>query len=427
MSKLDELIAEYCPDGVEYVALGEIGSFYGGLSGKSKEDFIDGNAKFITYMNVYSNIAINTDIHDLVRVGVNEKQNTVQYGDVLFTGSSETPDECGISSVLTTKIEEKIYLNSFCFGFRLKNENLLLPDFSKYLFRSEEVRKQINRTASGVTRFNVSKKKMEKVVIPLPPLPVQEEIVRILDNFTELTVELTEQLTKELTARKKQYEYYRDKLLTFGDEVPVVKLGEIGTIIRGSGLKKSDFTENGVKCIHYGEIYTYYGTFTSDTKSFVSPELAAKLKKVSTGDIIITVTSENIEDVCKCVVWLGEDDIVTGGHTAILKHNQNPKYIAYYLQTSSFFDHKCKIAHGTKVIEVSPKKLEQIPIPIPPLSEQDRIVSILDRFDALCNDLTSGLSAEIEARQKQYEYYRDKLLTFPARPKGVKDANEVKT
>ncbi|MED4371478.1 restriction endonuclease subunit S [Bacillus licheniformis] len=168
MSKLDELISELCPDGVEYKSLGELGSFYGGLSGKSKEDFIDGNAKLITYMNVYSNIAINTDTKDKVKVGENEKQNTIQYGDVLFTGSSETPEECGISSVVTKKTDEKLFLNSFCFGFRFKNSDLLLPDFSKYLFRSEEIRKQIKRTANGVTRFNVSKKKMARVIVPLP-------------------------------------------------------------------------------------------------------------------------------------------------------------------------------------------------------------------------------------------------------------------
>lgn len=211
MSKLEELIEEFCPDGVPYKRLGEIGYFYGGLSGKSKHDFANGNEKFITYMNVYSNLAVDTEISEMVKIGENEKQNTVKHGDILFTGSSETPDECGISSVLTKETNEKLYLNSFCFGFRLIDKDLLLPDFSKYLFRSKEIRKQIKRTASGVTRFNVSKKKMEQVIIPVPPLPVQQEIVRILDNFTELITELT----AELTARKKQYEYYRDKLLSF--------------------------------------------------------------------------------------------------------------------------------------------------------------------------------------------------------------------
>ena len=152
-----------------------------------------------------------TDVADRVRVSENERQNTVQYGDVLFTGSSETPDECGMSSVLTTHPDQKLYLNSFCFGYRFNDPNMFLPGFTKYLFRSTELRDKISRTASGVTRFNVTKKRMADVTIPVPPVEVQREIVRVLDNFTELTAELT----AELAARKKQYEYYRDTLLTF--------------------------------------------------------------------------------------------------------------------------------------------------------------------------------------------------------------------
>ncbi|HOJ66900.1 MAG TPA: restriction endonuclease subunit S, partial [Paludibacteraceae bacterium] len=210
MNKIEQLIQQYCPNGVEYKKLGELGIFYGGLTGKSKTDFQNGNAKFITYMNVYSNIAVKTNINDFVRIGENENQNRVEYGDVLFTGSSETPDECGISSVLTENISEPLYLNSFCFGFRLHDKELFLPDFLKYLFRDDKIRKQIAQTANGVTRFNVSKKRFAKILIPIPPLPVQQEIVNILDKFTELEAKLE----AELEARRKQYEYYRNQLLT---------------------------------------------------------------------------------------------------------------------------------------------------------------------------------------------------------------------
>jgi type I restriction enzyme S subunit len=200
---------------VEWKELGEIGAFYGGLTGKSKTDFQNGNAKFITYMNVYSNIAVNTNINDFVKIGENENQNKVEYGDVLFTGSSETPDECGISSVLTEKISEPLYLNSFCFGFRLHDKELFLPDFLKYLFREDKIREQIAKTANGVTRFNVSKKLFAKLRIPIPPLSEQERIVEILDKFDALANDLSEGLPAEITARKKQYEYYREKLLNF--------------------------------------------------------------------------------------------------------------------------------------------------------------------------------------------------------------------
>ena len=254
--------------------------------------------------------------------------------------------------------------------------------------------------------------------IPTPPLEVQEEIVRILDLFTALIFELK----AELEARKKQYEYYREKLIIpkeingkwflNGKEIEWKKLGDVGEFIRGNGLQKKDFTESGVGCIHYGQIYTYYNTYAYKTKSFVTEELAKRLKKVNKGDLIITNTSENIEDIGKTVAWLGENEIVTGGHATIFKHNQNSKYLAYYTQTKMFFNEKKKYARGTKVIEISTKDLAKIHIPIPTLSEQQRIVEILDKFDTLVNDLSIGIPAEIEARQKQYEYYRGKLLSF---------------
>jgi len=211
VSRLEELIQTLCPDGVDFRLLGNIGDFFGGLTGKTKQDFQNGNKKFISYMNVYKNPAVDTTTEDLVRIGTAEQQNTVEYGDILFTGSSETPEECGISSVMVKHPDEPFYLNSFTIGFRLRNPSQLNPDFSKHLFRSGEMRKQINKTANGVTRFNVSKVKLADVKIPVPPLPVQEEIVRILDTFTALENELE----AELAARAKQYEYYRNELLSF--------------------------------------------------------------------------------------------------------------------------------------------------------------------------------------------------------------------
>ena len=130
------------------------------------------------------------------------------------------------------------------------------------------------------------------------------------------------------------------------------------------------------------------------------------------NDIVMAVTSENVEDVCSCTAWLGNEPIAVSGHTAIIHHNQNPKFLSYYFRTAHFFAQKRKLAHGTKVMEVTPDKLNDILIPLPSIEEQERIVVMLDRFDSLCNDISAGLPAEIEARQKQYEYYRDKLLTF---------------
>lgn len=186
------------------------------------------------------------------------------------------------------------------------------------------------------------------------------------------------------------------------------KLGEVATISRGGNLQKKDFQENGVPCIHYGQIYTQYGLFADRTFTFISEEKAAKQKMASKNDVIMAVTSENIEDVCKCLAWLGDEDVAVSGHTAIIHHELNPKYLVYYLHTQHFFSQKRKLAHGTKVIEVTPNRLNEITLPVPPMAVQREIVRILDNFTAL----TAELTAELEYRKKQYEFYRDQLLSF---------------
>lgn len=195
-------------------------------------------------------------------------------------------------------------------------------------------------------------------------------------------------------------------------QVKWLRLGDIATITRGGNFQKKDFCHTGVPCIHYGQIYTKYNLYTNKTITFIPKNIADKSKKAFPNDIIMTLTSENIEDVCKCVAWLGSEEVAVSGHTAIIHHNQNAKYLSYFFHTKMFFNQKKKYAHGTKVIEVTPNKLENILIPIPPIDVQEKIVNILDKFHSLVTDFSEGLPAEIAARQKQYEYYRDKLLSF---------------
>ena len=197
------------------VSLGELGKFYGGLKGKTKNDFGSSGARYISYKNVYENISADFTWPDFVQVKEGENQLSLMKGDILLTGSSENMEEAGLSSVVTKEPEEKAYLNSFSICYRLNDPSILNPEFSKYLFRSRLARKQIIRTAQGVTRFNVSKKKLANVSIPIPSLEEQQRIVDILDRFDALTSSLSEGLPAELAARRSQYEYYRDQLLTF--------------------------------------------------------------------------------------------------------------------------------------------------------------------------------------------------------------------
>lgn len=189
-------------------------------------------------------------------------------------------------------------------------------------------------------------------------------------------------------------------------------MNELGRFVRGSGLQKSDFTDSGVGCIHYGQIHTYYGTYTDKTISFVSENFAEKARKAKYGDLVIATTSEDDADVCKAVAWLGKDEIAISSDACFFRHTLNPKYVAYFFQTYDFQKQKRRFITGAKVRRVNPNNLAKIKIPVPPLEEQERIVSILDKFDTLVNSISEGLPKEIELRQKQYEYYRNKLLSF---------------
>lgn len=385
MKNLETLIQELCPDGVEFVKLGDVCEIKRGIRVVKKD--LQETGKIPVYQNSLVPLGYKDDFNYPSNVAF-----VISAGAAGDVGYSQVPfwaaDDC-LTITCPSNIENK-YVYYF-----LKNY--------EYKLKSKVRKASIPR---------LSRKVVDDLEIPLPPIEVQTEIVRILDKFTSLEAELE----AELDCRKRQYEYYRDKLLSFdnvgGQEVEWKKMSEVGTFIRGNGLQKKDFTESGVGCIHYGQIYTKFNTFTDKTLTFCSENVARKLTPVHPGDLIIACTSENVEDVCKTVAWLGKEDIVTGGHACVFSHHENPKYIAYLLQTENFFQQKKKYARGVKVIDIKVADLQKITLPIPSLEEQHRIVSILDRFESLTTSLQSGLPAEITARRQQYEHYRDKLLTF---------------
>ena len=386
------------------VRLKKIGTFYSGLSGKSKSDFSEGNALLVTYRNIFNNPVLNPAIKDTVVVGKDEKQNEVLWGDILITGSSETPADAGMSSVVLFNPQEKMYLNSFCFGFRLNDMNEALPSYIGHLLRSTSIRAAISKTAFGVTRFNVNRMRFADIEIPLPPLNIQKEIVSILDSFTSLIGKMKQ----EVEMRKKQMEYYREKLMAPQTNWKIKTLGEIGTFTRGNGLQKSDFRVKGFPCVHYGQIHTYYNTCIYKTKSFCEEDLAKKLQKASYGDLLIATTSEDVKACCKAAVWFGAGDVAYSGDSFCYSHDQDPKYMAYLFQTEMFAKQKQKAATGAKVIRVSGESMASFSFAFPPLVQQRQIASILDTFEIYI----SKLEKMIELRQKQYEYYREKLLTF---------------
>ena len=312
------------------------------------------------------------------------------------------------------------------------DENIIIPKYLYYLLRKEQLNK-LNH-AGGVPSLTMNV--LNKIELSVPGITIQKKIVDVLDHFEKICSDLDIGLPAEIEARQKQYEFYRDQLLTFvqtghsiltdrqTDRQNLIKLfqyafgyasvllSDIATITRGGNFQKKDFVTNGYPCIHYGQIYTHYGIATSKVITFLNECDFHNSKHAVMGDIIMAVTSENIDDVCSCTAWLGHNEIAISGHTAIIHHNQNPKYLSYFFHTNHFYNQKIKLAHGTKVIEVTPSSLLDIIIQLPSREKQDEIVKILDRFNDITNSISAGIPAEIEARKKQYEYYRDKLLTF---------------
>jgi len=191
------------------------------------------------------------------------------------------------------------------------------------------------------------------------------------------------------------------------DGVEYKTLGELGSFTRGNGMQKKHLVGEGVSAIHYGQIFTHYGTSAAETKSFVDEDLAQRLRKAKTGDLVIATTSENDEDVCKAVAWLGQGEVAVSGDAYIYSHSLDPLYAAYFFQSSDFQSQKARYVSGTKVRRVSGADLARIRIPVPPLDVQRSIAEVLDKMERL----EAELEAELEARTRQYEHYRNELLT----------------
>ncbi len=397
---------------VEWKTLGDVSEIYGGLTGKTKADFENGNAKYISYKNIFNNIAINFDNLDSVKISESENQYEVKYGDILFTGSSEIADETGMSSSITTQFENKVFLNSFSFGVRFNKDIKMTPEFSKYLFRSNFMRKEIAKTASGVTRFNISKTRFKKIEVPIVPLNVQSKIAQILDNFTELKLELISELTSELMAQKIQYSYCREQLIRNSNN-KIEKLEDIAEIYLGLTYTPT-YVSNGIKFISAKNTSNNFLDLT-DVK-YISEEEYLKSTsnaKPKRGDVLFTRVGSNLGH--PVIVDTDEElcIFVSLGFIRVNPKKVLNSYIRHWMNTDLFWEQVRKNVHGSAKVNLNTGWLKKFDIFLPSLEEQEKIVFILDKFDILANSISEELQKEIKLRQQQYEYYRDLLLTFP--------------
>ena len=275
-------------------------------------------------------------------------------------------------------------------------------------------KKELKSLSTTGTIPYVSREKFEKMVIPVPSITEQTRIVGILDTFTASI----ENLKQQIAQRRKQYNwiidhfYYSDKyeMIKAANEgkVQVKTMDEIGTFIRGRRFVRTDIVQEGIPCIHYGDMYTYYRVWADKTPAFLTKEKASKLRFAKKGDVVIVAAGENDIDIGVGVAWLGENEVVVHDACFIFKHEMDPKYISYFLRSMNYhLQIRMGVVDG-KICSISAKELGRTLVPVPSLPEQQRIVSILDTFEASI----ANLEQQLAQRERQYEYYRNKLLTF---------------
>ena len=394
MSRIDELIQQLCPDGVEYKPLEKITYYsservaastltaqnYIGVDnllpnkkGKTISEYVPSNGNFIKYRR--NNILIG---------------NIRPYLKKIWLA---THDGGTNGDVLVICIAKEYELQ-------------IIPDFLYYLLSSDDFFYYDMQYAKGAKMPRGNKNIIMEYQVPVPPLPVQEEIVRILDKFTALEAELE----AELEARRKQYEFYRDQLLTFGDEVEWRPLGEIGDFTYGYTAKAQN--QGDVRFIRITDIGNN-GCLNKDDVKYITLSDESKKYLLKVGDLLVARTGATFG---KTLIITSSGKYVYASFLIKITLDSNligNKFYWHFSKSKFYWKQALKLVSASSQPQFNTGALKKILVPVPPLAEQERIVAILDKFDALVNDISFGLPAELEMRRKQYEYYRDRLLTFP--------------
>ena len=402
MSKLDELIREFCPDGVQVFRLEEIAHY-----AKTRIDCKTINEdNYVGVENLLQNKAGKTKATSVPTTGmvIAYQKNDILIGNIRPYLRKVWLADCegGTNGdVLTVQIEDT---------------EKVLPRFLYYVLSSEKFFLYDIQNSKGAKMPRGSKDAVMKFEIPLPPIEVQEEIVRMLDSYTEKTDELTQNLMAEITARSTQYNYYRDKLLKVETNAHKYKLGEVATVTKLAGFEFTNYvtySENG-NIIALRGLNVKNGRLDLHDVKYVDKSDFSKLErsKLHIGDMLFTY----VGTVGQVAIVDEEDKYYLAPNVALIRCDKEvllPQYMKYYFQTTQFWDKQIRrLLQSSSMQNIPMEKIRKFEIVVPPLDVQNRIVNVLDNFEKICSDLNIGLPAEIEARQKQYEYYRDKLLTF---------------
>lgn len=400
MSRLDELIAELCPNGVIYKRFDEACTLHARIGWQrltKGEHKVTGDYMLITGTDFTSSNEVNYKSCVYVSKDryVQDPKIQIKDGDVLITKDGTLGKVAQVNN-----LPMPATLNGGVFVVRPKDESLL-PRYVMHFLLSGHFQKVVEQQKTGSTISHLTQALFSRLLLPVPPLEVQREIVRILDSFTLLTAELT----AELTARKKQYEFYRRELLTFDESIPQFQLRDIASFRNGKGHEKN-IANNGKYIVINSKFISTNGQIVKNSDEQLSP--------LYTDDIAMVMSDlPNGRALAKCYL-IDTDDKFTlnqriGGFHTLDENKVVTKYLFYILDRNWQL---LKYDNGVDQTNLKKDDILNISIPVPAIDVQKRLVYVLDNFEAICTDLNIGLPAEIEARQKQYEYYRDKLLSF---------------
>ena len=409
MSHLADLIKELCPDGVEYKPLGEVGEFVRG-SGLQKSDFVDEGLPCVHYGQIHTRFGIAADeaVANISSMQFHRLKHA-NHGDLLIATTSEDDEAVGKATVWLG--HEEVAIGGDMFIFR----HVLEPKYVSYFFASSLFGDQKRPYITGTKVRRISEKGLSRIRIPVPPLEVQCEIVRILDQFTTLEAELE----AELEARRAQYEYYREQLLSYDalvsrypNGVEYKSIGSFSKCVAGAtpNSKNPSLWDGDIPWMSSGEVNkkTVYSTNRFITQLGFD---SCSTKMVPAGAVVIALAGQGKTrgTVARIRIELCTNQSLCA---IITDKTVDSDYLFHYL--SGQYDNLRAVSSGDGTRGgLNLKMIRAYKVPVPPIEEQRRIADVLDRFDALVNDISSGLPAEIAARRAQYEYYRDRLLSFP--------------
>lgn len=395
MSKLDELIQKLCPNGVEYKRLGEIAvDIYRG-AGIKRDEVTETGIPCVRYGEIYTTYGIWFD--KCVSHTVEEKISNRKYfekGDILFAITGESVEEIAKSCAYIGN--EKCLAGGDIVVLKHNQD----AKYLSYVLSTKEAQVQKSRGKIKSKVVHSSVPAIREIVIPVPPLEIQHEIVRVLDYFALFIAELT----AELTARRKQYEFYKEKLLSFNSEIQRFPLKYFADFRNGRGHEKEIITDG-----KYIVVNSKFISTNGEVKKYSDRQICP----LYVDDILMVMSDlPNGRALAKCYLVEVDDKYTLNqriGAFHIKSDAINTKFLFYVLNRNQQL---LSYDNGVDQTNLRKNDILNILIPVPSLDVQKRLVYVLDNFEKICNDLEAGLPAEIEARQKQYEYYRDKLLTF---------------